>query len=249
MTITNEIAIFNFGENEIRTLVVEGDPWFVAKDVCDILEIKNQGNAVSRLEDDEKQTVRLTDTLSRNPNTTVVNEYGLYNLILGSRKPEAKAFKRWITHEVIPTIRKHGAYLTDEVLAKTLDDPNYILGLITNLAEERNKRIAAEQIIELQAPKVEAYDAFLSAENTMTLTEVGKSLGLSGIKLCMLLREIGVLLKIPHNAPAQKYLDKGYFTVIYGKKKDGNLPVLQTRVTASGVDFIHRILKSYKIAI
>ncbi|MBT2658393.1 phage antirepressor KilAC domain-containing protein [Bacillus sp. ISL-18] len=170
----------------------------------------------------------------------------MYNLILGSRKPEAKAFKRWITHEVIPTIRKHGAYMTDDVLAKTLDDPNYVIGLLTNLAEERNKRLNAEQTLTLQAPKVEAYDLFLSGVNTMTITEVGKCFGFSGIRLCEFLRDVGVLLKWPCNAPAQKYLDKGYFKVILKKDDRGyHFNVRQTRVTAAGVDFLSKLLKRY----
>lgn len=89
---------------------VGGEPWFVAADVCRALEIKNSRDAVTRLDDDEKNTVALTDGIQGNPNKTVVNEPGLYSLVLGSRKPEAKAFKRWITHEVIPAIRKTGGY-------------------------------------------------------------------------------------------------------------------------------------------
>lgn len=100
---------------------IAGEPWFVAKDVCIAIGVTNQGNAVARLEGDEKQTIRLADTLSRNPNTQIVNEPGLYSLILGSRKPEARAFKRWITHEVIPSIRRNGMYATDTLL----DDPDH----------------------------------------------------------------------------------------------------------------------------
>ncbi|ALP36356.1 hypothetical protein ASL14_09410 [Paenibacillus sp. IHB B 3084] len=111
--------VFNYGEREVRTVVIEGEPWFVAKDICDSLGITNQGNAVARLDEDEKQTIRLTDTLSRNPNTVIVNESGLYSLILGSRKPEARAFKRWITHEVIPTIRKTGGYVANDDVSST----------------------------------------------------------------------------------------------------------------------------------
>lgn len=147
---------------------------------------------------------------------------------------------------VIPSIRKHGAYLTDDVLAKTLDDPNYMLGLLSNLAEERNKRITAEQTLALQAPKVEVYDSFLSGLNTMTITEAGKCLGMSGIKLYEILKREGILLKSPYNAPAQEYLDKGYFKVIL-KRNDMPYPanVRQTRVTAAGVDFLFKILNRY----
>jgi len=93
---------------KIRTLTKDGDIWFVATDICDALDIKNTTDAVKRLDDDERSRFNL----GRQGMTNCVNEYGLYNLILASRKPEAKTFKRWITHEVLPDIRKHGAYLT-----------------------------------------------------------------------------------------------------------------------------------------
>lgn len=103
-------TLFNYEGQKVRTVIASGEPWFIAKDVCDILEIQNSRDAVGRLDEDEKSTVVLTDGTPGNPNQTIVNEPGLYSLILGSRKPEAKTFKRWITHEVIPSIRKTGAY-------------------------------------------------------------------------------------------------------------------------------------------
>lgn len=105
---TNAIEVFDNEEfGSIRTTMINGEPWFVAADVCKALEIKNSRDAMTRLDDDEKD-VALTDTLGGAQTSTVVNESGLYALVLGSRKPEAKAFKRWITHDVIPSIRKHG---------------------------------------------------------------------------------------------------------------------------------------------
>ena len=104
-----KLKIFNFENHEVRTQVIDDEPWFVAKDVCDVLEISNNRDAVSRLDDDEKATVGLTDG-SQIRNYSIVNEFGLYNLVLSSRKPEAKVFKRWITHDVIPAIRKTGGY-------------------------------------------------------------------------------------------------------------------------------------------
>jgi len=101
--------VFNYQSKEVRTVIKDGEPWFVAKDVCDILEIKNPSDAMSRLDEDEKNTIVLNEGIG-NPERSIVSESGLYNLILGSRKPEAKQFKRWITHEVIPSIRKTGTY-------------------------------------------------------------------------------------------------------------------------------------------
>jgi len=105
----NKLQVFNFSGNDIRVVTKDGQPWWVAKDVCEVLEIKNNRDALARLDEDEKG-VDSTDTLGGAQQVQVVNEPGLYSLILGSRKPEAKQFKRWITHEVIPTIRKTGAY-------------------------------------------------------------------------------------------------------------------------------------------
>jgi prophage antirepressor-like protein len=107
----NELTnVFQYGGNDLRTVIKDGEPWFVAKDVCEILEIKNSRDALYRLDEDEKD-VALTDTLSGQQTMNIVNEYGLYNLILTSRKQEAKQFKRWITHEVLPSIRKTGQYV------------------------------------------------------------------------------------------------------------------------------------------
>lgn len=105
----NELMRFDFGNKSLRTMLLNGEPWFVAKDVCDVLEIVNSRDAVARLDDDEKGVVS-TDTHGGDQILQVINEPGLYTLVLGSRKPEAKAFKRWITHEVIPEIRKTGTY-------------------------------------------------------------------------------------------------------------------------------------------
>src|SRR5690606_14287070 len=145
----NQLTKF-FNGKELRVIEKDNDIWFVAKDVCDILEIKNPSDALKRLDGDE----RARFNLGRQGETNVVNEYGLYSLVLGSRKPEAKEFKRWITHEVIPSIRKHGAYMTPETIEKVLSDPDTIIQLATTLKEERAKRMQAEALIEKQRPKV-----------------------------------------------------------------------------------------------
>ena len=109
----NKIKVFENAEfGSVRTVTINGEPWFVASDVCKSLEINNVSMAISRLDDDEKNTISLTEGIPGNPNKTIVNEPGLYSMVLGSRKPEAKAFKRWITHEVIPDIRQYGMYAT-----------------------------------------------------------------------------------------------------------------------------------------
>ncbi len=111
ISIKNELTIFNYGLNKVRTVIKDGEPWFVLKDVCDVLEINNSRNVQERLDEEEKNTVCIMDGNRGNPNTTIINESGLYSVILLSRKPEARKFKKWITHEVLPSIRKTGAYI------------------------------------------------------------------------------------------------------------------------------------------
>lgn len=151
----NKIIAFTNPEfGEVRTLNIENEPWFVAADVCKALDIINSRDAVARLDDDERNTVVLTDGIPGNPNKTVVNEPGLYTLVLGSRKPEAKAFKRWITHDVIPSIRKNGGYIAgqetlspEELMAKAL--------LVAQKTIEEKDKLLSRTSVELSAAKVE----------------------------------------------------------------------------------------------
>jgi prophage antirepressor-like protein len=106
----HSLQTFHFGQQAVRIIDQRGEPWWVAKDVCECLDISDVSQAVNRLDEDEACSTRITDTLGREQDTLIINEPGLYNLILGSRKPEAKAFKRWVTHDVLPEIRKHGRY-------------------------------------------------------------------------------------------------------------------------------------------
>lgn len=206
---TNELQkMFNYAGQQVRTMVRDGEPCFIAKYVCDILEVGNNRQVLSRLDDDEKQTIILNDTLSRNPKTQVVNEAGLYTLIIGSRKPEAKAFKRWITHDVIPSICKHSAYITENTLEQAISDPNFMIELLTSLKEEKAKRIEMEKenkvlirynkilMVNLEGtmPKAEKYEAFLDTEELITLTIVGKHFlgGMSAVALRKFLQAEGI---------------------------------------------------------
>ena len=122
----NQLQVFNNQEfGQVRTMMIDGSPWFVAKDVCECLGLTNPTMSVGQLDEDE----RTKFNLGRQGNTNIINEYGLYNLVLSSRKPSAKAFKRWITHEVIPAIRKHGAYMTGETLEQALTSPDFLIRL------------------------------------------------------------------------------------------------------------------------
>ena len=216
----NELQIFKNNEfGEIRTVTKNNEPWFIATDVCSALDISNTSQALTRLDDDEKNTIILNEGIG-NPNKSIVSEYGLYNLILASRKKEAKKFKRWITHEVIPTIRKHGAYMTSEVIEKTLSDPDYLIRLATNLKEEKAKRALAEAQIEKDKPKVLFADSCEVAEKSILIGEFAKRLKQNGFdigqnKLFEWLRQHDYLCKSGErkNLPTQYSMERGLFEV------------------------------------
>jgi prophage antirepressor-like protein len=142
----NELQIFNFEGKDIRTVIVDNQPWFVGKDLADVLGYSNPQKALRDHIDDEDKTVN--ESFSVNGTKVIlVNESGLYSLILKSQLPGARQFKRWVTSEVLPSISKHGAYLTEDVMVKTLNDPNYIIGLIQAIAASRVEISAKNQII------------------------------------------------------------------------------------------------------
>ena len=146
----NKLMIFeNEAFGKVRTLNLNGEPWFVAVDVCSVLDLSNPTIAVSRLDEDE----RAKFNLGRQGDATIVNEPGLYTLVLGSRKPEAKAFKRWITHEIIPAIRKHGAYMTKSVLEQVLENPELVLLMAQRMLEEQRKTICFSRSCGWQSPR------------------------------------------------------------------------------------------------
>lgn len=138
----NQLKIFQYENNEIRTILRDGEPWWVLTDVCQVLEIENSRNVAARLDEDEKNTVHLTDGIRGNPNMTIINESGLYKVILRSDKPEAKKFTRWVTHEVLPAIRKTGQYHVSPKTAAvrralTTDDYIKAASLVANCRNER----------------------------------------------------------------------------------------------------------------
>ena len=216
----NNVQVF---ENErfgnVRVTTVDHEPWFVAADVCKALEI--EPTATRRLDDDEKNTLRLTQGTSGNPNVTIVNESGLYSLVLGSRKPEAKAFKRWVTHDVIPAIRKHGVYMTPDALEKALLSPDYLLKVVTALKNETDKRKALEQQVERDKPKVILADAITESDDSVLVKTLATILKQNGYdigqnRLFEQLRNEGFLVSRAGNSrnlPTQKSMDMGLFEV------------------------------------
>lgn len=229
------VSYFTYEEKEVRTVVRNGEVWFVAKDVCDVLDISDARKAVQRLDEDERSLIPVTDSLGRKQETFIVNEAGLYTLILGSRKPEAKAFKRWVTHEVLPSIRKTGVY--DARIPKTFAEA---LRLAAELEEEKERLLLENQQMK---PKAEAHDRFISGENLQTMSQVAKALGTGRNRLFEFLRQKKILMS--NNMPYQQYIDRGYFQVKETPKKlgDKHINFTQTYVTAKGVDFIFRLLQ------
>lgn len=172
----NKLMIFeNDAFGKVRTLNLNGEPWFVAADVCKALELGNPSMTVERLDDDEKG-ISTIDTLGGKQRMAIINEPGLYSLVITSRKPEAKAFKRWITHEVIPAIRKHGVYITDEKLKLFAEHPELLDALMKSLyaAHAENLRHRAER--QTLLPKSDYYDAFIHPECCTNLRATAKEL-------------------------------------------------------------------------
>lgn len=239
---SNEIQRFDFKGSALRTMTDEaGEPWFVAKDVCDILEISNPSDALKRLDDDERSRFNL----GRQGETNIVNEAGLYALVLGSRKPEAHEFKRWVTHEVLPQIRRTGGYIP----ASETDDDITILAKAVMIGqrtmEEQKRRIAAQQsrIVELE-PKALFADAVAASDGTCLVGELAKMLRQNGLnigqnRLFQLLRDDGFFGKSGsnRNVPTQKAMDLGLFRIkeTAVTHSDGHVTISRTpKVTGKG---------------
>lgn len=218
-----EIQRFDFKGAALRTLTDEnGEPWFVAKDVCDVLELSNVSQTLARrLDDDEKSSITLNDGTPGNPNRAIVSESGFYVLVLASRKPEAHEFKRWVTHEVLPQIRRTGGYIT----TTDADDDMTILAKAVMIGqrtmEEQKRRIAAQEshIKELE-PKARFADAVAASDGTCLIGELAKMLRQNGLdigqnQLFEILRQDGYLGKTGsnRNVPTQKAMDLGLFRI------------------------------------
>lgn len=206
---------FLFNDQQVRTVVRDGEPWFVGKDVADILGYSDTAQAVrKRIDDEDKGVVEMT-TPGGKQNMVVINESGLYSLILSSKLPTAKAFKRWVTSEVLPTIRKHGAYMDTNIIEKSLADPDFLIQLATTLKEEKQRRMEAEAKIAADEHKVDFYDAVGNTSATLTVERFAKlvteKLGINTGRNRMFqwLRKNGFLQA--NNMPYQRYINNGWF--------------------------------------
>lgn len=233
----------------VRTVLRDGEPWFVAADVCRALELSNPTVSVGRLDDDE----RAKFNLGRQGEGTIVSEPGLYTLVLGSRKPEAKAFKRWITHEVIPAIRKHGGYLTPEAIEEAITSPDFLIRLATTLKEEqeKNRKLAQENAqlakrIEEMTPDVELAQAALQSGEADAIGNVADMYGTTAQTLNKILWYSGIQKK-GQNGKARweltaKYAEKGY-TDTYAVSVSPWKRAWQMNWTFRGIQFIYTFFK------
>lgn len=207
----NKVQIFNFENDQVRVIEIEGEPWFVAKDVAEILGYKKPENAVATHVDTEDKTTTLIQGTGSNykSKAVTINESGLYSLVLSSKLPAAKKFKRWVTSEVLPSIRKHGAYATPQTIESILANPDYGIKLLQALKEERSKkeqalqeaskeregRLIAEQRVNEMTPKVSYYDLVLKNKSLVTITQIAKDYGMSGKAMNDKLHELKVQYK------------------------------------------------------
>lgn len=241
----NTPQIFNFEQNEVRTVLVNDEPYFVGKDVAEILGYSDSSSAVSKNVDNEDRTTLLLEQAGSNykSKTTIINESGLYSLILKSKLPSAKKFKRWVTSEVLPQIRKHGMYATDELL----NNPDLLIEVATKLKEERTQRLIAEQRVNELQPKADYYDRILNNKGLVTVSTIAKNYGMSAVTFNKLLHELG----IQYNQSGtwllySKFQDKGYTHIepFDYEDKNGNRQV-KTRMkwTQKGHIFLYETLK------
>ncbi|EJR42203.1 hypothetical protein IIK_05706 [Bacillus cereus VD102] len=224
----NELKKFShnmFGNLEI--LIKEGKEYFPATDVATALGYKRPQDAVRQhCKEDGSVNHRVADSLGRMQEKKYINEPNLYRLIVKSKLPQAEQFEKWVFEEVLPSIRKHGAYMTDQALEKAVTDPDFMIGLLNNLKVEKAKRVEAERTILQQQPLVTFAEACMQSDKALKVSEVAKLAAKHGIKtgqkrLFATLREWGLIFK-HKNEPTQKAIDSGYFEVVQGVKEKPN---------------------------
>lgn len=245
--------LFKFKDQQVRIVTINEEPYFVGKDVADILGYKKPENAIANHVDDEDKTTTLIQGTGSNykSKAVVINESGLYSLILSSKLPQAKEFKHWVTSEVLPAIRKHGAYMTSAKIEEVLTDPDTIIQLATQLKQEREGRLIAEQKVNELTPKATYYDKVLADKSLVTITQIAKDYGMSGRAMNKKLHELKVIYKQGQTwLLYAKYQKTGWThseTVMLPKKDGTEKAVLNTKWTQQGRLGLYELLKSNDI--
>ncbi|MCU7356567.1 phage antirepressor [Enterococcus dispar] len=241
----NTPQIFNFEQNEVRTILVNDEPFFVGKDVAEVLGYSKPRNAIStHVDEEDKQDAPIQGDLGGKQQMTIINESGLYSLILKSKLPSAKKFKRWVTSEVLPQIRKHGMYATDELL----NNPDLLIEVATKLKEERTLRLVAEQKVAEMQPKVNYHDIILANKSVTPISFIAKNYGMSAMQMNKLLHDFGIQYR---QGKAwllyAKYQNEGYthIEMVPVQGTDNLKPIMKW--TQKGHLFLYNFLKEHEI--
>lgn len=249
----NKLQLFNFENQQVRTLKIDDEPYFVGKDVASILGYSNTRDALNKhVDSEDKNTVAIHDGITRgNPNQVVINESGLYSLILSSKMPNAKKFKHWVTSEVLPAIRKHGAYMTDEKAFDVVNNKDGLASLLQQAADQlRQKDIQIEKM----KPKAMLADAITASETSILVGEMAKILKKNGVntgqnRFFKWLRENGYLIKrkgTDYNMPTQKSMNLKLFEIKERTIVDGNSTriVKTPKITGNGQQYFTNLFLS-----
>ncbi len=273
---SNELQVFSFDGQDTRVIMVDGEPWWVAKDVCDVLEIQNASRAINeQVEEDEVRKTYVIDAVGREQETYIISESGLYTLIMRSNKPQAKKFRKWVTSEVIPAVRKHGMYMTQQKMTEFFTDPDTILTIVQNWKAAADKCVELEnEVVELEGAKLALTEkiqedvpfttfgkAVQVSKNAIHVGQLAKLLKQNGIdigqhRLFEWLRGSGYLMRQRGenwNLPTQKSMNAGLFEVsrsIINCKNNTTRTVTTTKVTGKGqIYFVNQFLSNIDEAV
>ena len=244
----NNIQIFENKEfGQIRIIEIDGAPWFIAKDIAEKLAYKNGSRDVKRHVDEEDMRQEMIPQYRNGTLVTkalIINESGLYSLILSSKLPAAKAFKRWVTSEILPSIRKHGAYFTDELLRQIEHDSEVIGELVSRLVDEKQKTDALLDYVDATAPKARYYDVILQCPNAVQVSIIAKDYGYSAIAFNKLLHKLRVQFKIGDTWLLYKEHQGNAYTVTNTYTKNGKVTAIHTCFTQRGRFWLYDLLKA-----
>ena len=237
----NNLQVFNYNGNEVRTIQKDGEPWWVLKDVCEVLGLSSPHKVFDRLDEDEKGRNQIP-TPGGEQEMTVINESGLYNVILRSDKPEAKPFRKWVTSEVLPSIRKHGAYMTPETLEQAILNPDMMIKLCTALKDEQDKNKALQAVNssltvdnQIMKPKADYFDELVDRNLLTNFRETAKQLQVKEKEFIRFLLEKKFIYR-DKRGKIQPYADKnnGLFEVNEISNQKTGFASTQTLITPKG---------------
>lgn len=241
----NELTTFNFENHEVRTVLINNEPWFVGKDVADTLGYTNSPKAIrDHVDDEDKLTERIV-MAGQNRSVTTINESGVYSLIFGSKLDSAKRFKQWVTSEVLPSVRKHGAYMTSEKIEEVLTNPDTIIRLATELKNERQEKLQYQSQVTVMTPKAEFYDKVADAKEVFYVKQLADHLAQNGHHTGqnLLFKELvrdGYLRKLKNGYAPTSYANtrKLFKSVETTYDRSGGPSVsMAVRVTAKGMQY------------